>query len=323
MMTDNERLRQWLEDDSCEPFLCPAKYGQNILIKSKKDEQFRYLFHQYCYGDEIIQKRARFEYCGIFFKGGGLIYDSDDEFDLAGQELIAPRDRLQMKQDVQSGVRAIINDRVANDRSKLLIRELSSPQNIKSVDGFKSYGAIEKAKELFLNRESPQDISFCCEYEFGTWSEENLLEYIRDPAGFIRAEAETYWQENQEIMLLQFLNNEATAHELQAIIDAGDSELHRARNIIDAVERTGAQSVTVTIRKNGKEFEFKYGTDQLKRVPSRTYSTWPMAASDRAAFELLFNRYDDFTPGSIIRITFRKKIYYQAEPLTTAEEAPC
>ena len=185
-MNEQEQLRHWLEDDSCMPFVCNARFGQNILVKSYKSEQIRYLFHQYCYGEEIIQRRSKFDYCGIYFKGDGLIYDADEDFDLVGPELLAPKNRRQMQTDVQSGVRAYINDRVRNNPDNLEISELTDTALIKRVNYFQQQGEHEEAREMFLRGETPEDISFACEYEFSYWDEQNLLDYIHNPVHFIK-----------------------------------------------------------------------------------------------------------------------------------------
>ena len=101
---------------------------------------------------------------------------------------------------------------------------------------------------------------------------------------------------------------------LQAIEADEDGQLQRIKRIMDAIEKSGAQAVKVTINKNGEEFTFKTSALELKRDPVSYYSTYNIAAEDRKIFEKKFGRCANYKPEEIVGITYRGKSIYSAEP---------
>ena len=94
--------------------------------------------------------------------------------------------------------------------------------------------------------------------------------------------------------------------------------LHRIRAIKKAVEDSGAQTVKVTIFKNGIEFSFKTATDTLRRTHS-TYSRWDIPAAERREYENLF-KFDSYRPEEIMEISYRGKAIYTAEPYEPVQD---
>ena len=76
--------------------------------------------------------------------------------------------------------------------------------------------------------------------------------------------------------------------------------------------RPGDQG-TVTIHKDGQDFTFKTEASVLRRDCTNTYGTWYIVAADRREFERRFGRSAEYAPGEIVRITYARKVLYEAE----------
>ena len=82
-MISKEELRSWLRDESFRPLIDDSpKHGTQVFIKVPKDEEFIYLYRQYCYDKEDVVRRSdKFENSGIYNKLDGKIYFAHGYFD--------------------------------------------------------------------------------------------------------------------------------------------------------------------------------------------------------------------------------------------------
>lgn len=74
------------------------------------------------------------------------------------------------------------------------------------------------------------------------------------------------------------------------------------------------QTVSLTICKDGKTLSFKYPTNCIYyRLDENWLSTYSIPAPERRQFEEMFGRHSDFKPLDIIKITYGKKVLYEAK----------
>ena len=97
-----------------------------------------------------------------------------------------------------------------------------------------------------------------------------------------------------------------------------DAPVYRMRAITDALQKSGAKTVNVTVQKNGVELTFKTSAESLKGLKSQ-YSTWYIAPSDRLQFRHLFGAGSDYSAEDIIRIAYGRSTLYEA-PSAPAED---
>lgn len=318
-MTDEERFQAWLKEDAPQPFRWDTGAEKHLLIRIPKQELFDYLYHLSSFGDDAMERNQRMEYVGIFCKGDGLIYDADLDVEELAPSTVFPKHLDWMAKDLTRRVRSIIEDEVDNDRCNLEIAEVTSPPLLKKLNESSEYYAPEKARKIFLYSQDG-NLSFQCEYDFGVWSDDTLLRYIANPNGYAWEIADAYWKEKQEEMLFQFLWKDLVWEKLRELESEGDSQLTRIRNIMQAVNRTSAKTVTVTVCKGGVECTFKASAAVLGRDPGSCYTTWNLPAKDRKAFEQTYGVRANFCPEDIIRITYGGKTIYEAEPIAQEEE---
>lgn len=149
-------------------------------------------------------------------------------------------------------------------------------------------------------------------------TEDTLLSYLKSPEDYIKTTAEQYMRDNQEEFLAQFLKKDALLAEYQMLSQDSDAPVYRMRAITDALQKSGAKTVNVTVQKDGVELTFKTSAESLKGLKSQ-YSTWYIAPSDRLQFRHLFGAGSDYSAEDIIRIAYGRSTLYEA-PSAPAED---
>ena len=95
------------------------------------------------------------------------------------------------------------------------------------------------------------------------------------------------------------------------LMDDADNDVHIIAAIKAVLEKTAYKMVNVTTVIDGKELTFKTTAGDLNRDPYGSYSTWNIAAQDRARFEELYGRSASYYPRDIVRITYGKALLYE------------
>ena len=167
-------------------------------------------------------------------------------------------------------------------------------------------------RQRYLETGELDSDGFHCRYVPEGWTEDSFLSYIADPLAYAEQEAERYWSENQEAMYLQFLEQDARDAEQAAIAENPQNPVHIVRQIMAVMNTSGAKTVNVTVRKDGKELTFKTETSDLRRDCTGGYSHWHMIAADRRRFFECFGRNAEYKPEEILRITYGRSILYEA-----------
>lgn len=158
-----------------------------------------------------------------------------------------------------------------------------------------------------------------CEiFEIKHSSKQVPFQYLKSPEDYIKTTAEQYMRDNQEEFLAQFLKKDALLAEYQMLSQDSDAPVYRMRAITDALQKSGAKAVNVTVQKDGVELTFKTSAESLKGLKSQ-YSTWYIAPSDRLQFRHLFGAGSDYSAEDIIRIAYGRSTLYEA-PSAPAED---
>ena len=309
-------FHDWLSDSDADIFPFTVGNNRGTVISAMKNANFDYLYCQPHYGKGCALERGdSFKYAGIYCRLDRLVYDAQYEIrylegipqDFNSRSAEKLRDRL------KADVRRLVEEAVGNDRNKLRITELADPRSRDDLAHFQKYTAYEKARADYLDGIEPDGFSYQCQYTPGNWTEDSLLSYILDPAAYAQSEADGYLDTEQETILYSFLAHDATAAAFEALMVNTKDNAHVIKLIRDAVNKSSAKMVTVTIRKDGTEFTFKTSADDLRRDCGRTYRTWNMAAPDRREFEKLFVRSGEYGPEDIVRVTYARSVLYEAK----------
>lgn len=305
-------LMEWLEHGGA-PLLVEAGISPTVLIQLPKSEDFTYIYSQsqrkcgsiylreplnYCF----LYDRKTHILCGDSYRLTSLCELSKDDFVTEG----TLRDQLQER------VRAMVEDTVDNDRGNLPVSEVTNLHLKRNLDYYLEYGVKEDAiRHLFADGAFLVS-EYQCLYEPDNWTEDTLLEYLRDREGYAQAQADEYIRDHQESILVSLIENEALQTAFDELLRDTEHPAHRMKRITDDLNLCGAKNVRVTILKNGVEFSFKTEASALKGNQNY-YSTYSMAAPDRRAFEERFGRGANYHAEDIMKIIYREKEIYRAE----------
>lgn len=312
-MSQKSKFQEWLESDSYKHFIFDEGNVTNTtFIKVAKNDDFDYLFSQTFYSGSHIQRDDHLYFSGMYCKRDGQVYCAYNQLKRLIPEFEESKGQYAMAEEVQEYTANRINYIVLNNPETYSTLRPISEEAEKQLQNYNERTVEGYATENFFANIYADSLEYETDYQFKGWDEDNLLEYILSPEQFIEDEAQKYLEEHIDDILLDLRKLESLKEHLAEIENAKDSPLHRIKAISKAVGDSGAQSVKVTILKNGIEFTFKTATDTLKRSQS-SYSRWDIPAAERRAYEELF-KFDSYRPEEIKEIMYRGQPIYSAEP---------
>lgn len=311
----NSIFQNWLTSGDKGLLRLALGHETYFFLRAERRPGFEYLYCQRQFHENSLRRGDKFAYVGIYCAADGLVYDAEYTLTrLEGMdETLAARQQERLLDQLQRDVRKMVEQRVANDRRNLTVAELASPESVQALEQYRKYYAMREARELYLAGGEPGNEDFSCAYRVEPWTEDSLLDYITDPLTCAEREAERYWAEAQEDMLLQFLQADAMAAAYAELTETPETPVHTIRAIMAAMRESPAKTVTVTIRRDGEEFSFKTEAAELRRDCGEHYNSWNIAAADRRAFEKRYGRHADYTPQEIVRITYGRSTLYEAQ----------
>ncbi len=311
----NQEFMKWLASDDAPFFFFEGRYGGNgTVVKMKKTDSLYYLFCQMSYGKEWLSSCDKFEYIGLYCIKDNRLYDARGRlFEIDGDEELLKRTTAKaLKEDLQQRVRKKVEAVIGNDRKNLKVSELTDMSLLWEINRTREYRAANDARIQFLKNDSYTPPVFQCSYTPDEWTDESMMSYILDPDGYAENKAQSFIDNYQQDMLLCFLINDELNKAYKAIWENVNDPVHIVKKIMLAMKNSTAKTVNVTIVKNGVEFTFKTDAHELRMDCKSSYSTWDIIAADRRRFKDLFGPHT-YYPQEIIRITYGKKVLYEAE----------
>lgn len=301
---------KWLDGGENITYITLSKWTSCCFLRIEKNSDFSYLYVSTGSGPELIRGQD-FKYAGLYCKADGQLYDEQYElYSLFGYDY-KPHSIGKMQEELQESVRQEVERIIANDRNSLQISALSNPDMKARLKNFQGY-AFKSAREYFLEHDDCTVPEYECTYKAQNWTENSLLSFILDNQGYIFQEASDYISQNQEEILLGFLCNDALLAEYEKLLADADNPVHIVKRIMKAVSSVPAKTVNVTLLKEGNEFTFKTEVNELKKDCDYYYHDWCMAAPDRKKFEEQFGKNAKYYPAEIVRITYARKVLYEA-----------
>jgi hypothetical protein len=106
--------------------------------------------------------------------------------------------------------------------------------------------------------------------------------------------------------------NDAVTAAYAKMLASKDTNVFIVKKIMTAVKAADAKTVTVTMRREDKEFAFKYEARSLEYDCGRKYNSWNADAAGRRELERGLGRGDnDFYPQEIVRIAYGRNTLYE------------
>ncbi len=317
-----EQLKKWLESDE-HMLKCENTLAENQLFKVPLNDNFTFIYYKHITKDESFGLNKDLKNVGLYYKQDGCIYNSDYYIKSICEEDIPIFKQESQKSDFADQLTAAVREHVEkvidNNVSNLSTRELSDEWKLRDVAYFIEHTAKDHARRLFLSNTEVSDIEYECHCTFNSITDSEYIRFITDKDSLVKLKAEEYIQKNQEDILAQFFENTALKNELQKIYDDFDNDLYRIKAIMEAVNKSGAKTVNVTVNKDNKDFTFKYEADMLNRDPKGYYMNWAMKSSAEKDFEYFFGRNAHFYPEDITQITYCRNVIYDASEFDMAE----
>ena len=244
---------KWLAD-GISSLQIAEKNHSAIFIQLPKTARINYLFCETGWRNAGICMDDRFTFCGLYDRDTGTLHLADGCLRTLVDGLTPEEcmDRKALLEVFAAQVNRRVEERVANDRGNLSVQTLQSERRRNDLAYYREYGAEEEAIRLFFGDSEP-DFRFHSDYRLERWKEDGLLDYVQNPEAAVEAEAERYLAEHQEEILQIFLENDALQTAYEALLADTGSPVHRMRAITEAVKRSGAKTVTVTVQKDGAE----------------------------------------------------------------------
>ena len=307
-----EQFAAWLAGTETGAFVYQEGSYTSTVIRVPKNADFDYLYSQRNYGEKGLERGDKFEYAGIYCRRDGILYDGQYDIRALGEleELTrngAERLMNRLEAEVRSAAEAIIG----NDRGKLEATDLDE-HRAEQLAYFKRHSAATAARGAFLGDEDGT-FPYRCSYCPPQWTEESLLDYILDPADYVKWEADGYLHGHSEDVLQAFHQNDVLREEYRVIIANPRHRAHYIKRIIDAATTTAAKSFRVTIRRDGTELTFKADANQFRHDCEYSYQMYNSPAAERQKFERAFDSRGVYHPEEILRIEYGRSVIYQAE----------
>lgn len=166
-------------------------------------------------------------------------------------------------------VNAAVETMIGDDRTRLDIEEVTSPELQLELERYLKFGAHKDAAHSFLSRSKP-DGRFHSSYKTRYWKDDALLAYLSSSEQFVCEEAERYIQSQKEKLLAEF-------------IKTASNDLHRIRSITEAVRDYGTSVVTVTVQDQRSTVTLQLPADSLAGY--RNHVDWAaIGVEDRLRF---------------------------------------
>lgn len=308
------QIKEWLNDPSAIKLTKNDKLATTILTKIPLGDDFDAIFYQHSFGNTDFEIDRNLESAGLFCRKDGCVYNPRYYLKSCCEEIsifIEDSSKQDYKKELSDLIRSKVDSIIGNDRSRLSIAEIKSPEYRENINYFKKFMAADEAKKIFLYEKENFEIKFNCKFEIEQLSDETYLAFIKDRNTVVNEYANRIINDHQEGFLAQFIKNDYLQNELDKITENPDDILHKIKAIIKAVEKSGGKTVTVTICKEDENCTFKYEAAYLKRDPNGYYPSWNIIASDRHKFEDMYGRNARFYPEEITQITYGGKTIFE------------
>ena len=294
-----QEFQEWLENAAVPVLVLQKGKHLGSVVKVPATPEIDYLFGCETFYGERISWSDRLEFCGLYDRQHQALHLLDDPLPnfVSGLTEEECQDSTAFGKRIAQEVDRYVEAAISNERSRLSVRELTSERNINSYRYYKGTEAGREAASLVFSGEKP-DVQFHSEY-YTSLTEDTLLSYLKSPEDYIKTTAEQYMRDNQEEFLAQFLKKDALLAEYQMLSQDSDAPVYRMRAITDALQKSGAKTVNVTVQKDGVELTFKTSAESLKGLKSQ-YSTWYIAPSDRLQFRHLFGAGSDYSAAGLV-----------------------
>lgn len=303
-------LHEWLQGDDPAMSVMGGLYT-DALIKFPVAEGVEYIYIQSAPGTMICDRRGNFRFCGIYLRDSDQIYNGKFSMELV-RDWVEDHERTEtaLLGDFNAAVRLRMEEIVAENREKYAAQVLTSSRLKAELEHYREYESREDAARRLLIASDPANIRFKAHFEHRKWGDE-LIRYLKDRDGAVEEAARDYIAHGGEEILLDFLKADILRERYIELLKDPSDPAYTVKAVSDAVEKSHAKYVKVTISKGGPEVTVV--TEAAGFVGYHSYyDPGCLLPADKEAFEQAFGKYADYTAQDIVRITRGTKTIYEA-----------
>lgn len=307
-------LQQWLDWGKESLMLSAGEKNIALLLRFDKQPGISYLYAFSPLWQNTVSWDDSPKFAGVYTSGQRLFLTKDALGDFM-EHWAEPFSEGQpyMSVEISGEINRYIESIIQNNRENLAVTMLASSVYIAENQHYLDYGAAQDAIDMLFKGEKP-DTQFRSDYTMERrLDESSFLAYLSDAEGYVQIEANKYLSAHQERFLLQFQKNDALDKAFQELMNDATHPAHKMKAITDAVSRSGAKMVNVTVYKDGQTLTFKTAAKSLRGFKNY-YNTYDIPAQDRREFERMFGGYADYNAGDITKITYGRNTIYEAAP---------
>ena len=311
-MTNYNELYDWFRNDIMKPAVIKDGDTAHTIIRVPYDDDFDFIYIQNnCSGKRLT--RSNLNYVGIYNKLNGLLYDLQQPLSGNLDEIDSGKSVSDVMRDFDQGVRARVEQLVDENIDSLKANPFVDKYNPQRLETFRRNYAPSIAREMFLMGKRCDELRYQCNLVTARNSAARMMRYLKYPTQTVEEAAARYWMTGKNGILLELRKNEIIRDAYREIEANPNNPLYKQRAIINAVQKSGAKTVNVSVIKNGESYSFKYSAETLARLSNGEYSEWDIAVKERPGFEELFGKYSCFRPEDIASISYRGKTLYDAD----------
>ena len=166
-------LWAWLDQKNDPVLIAVQGKGTSIVVKVPKSKEIDYLFgFDSYYGS--ISRRDSLHLCGLYEPQRKSLYLADSPLEdlTEGLTEVERMDLQQLAEYIAKQVNQVVEGTIENDRGRLQVKELTSPDAVTALHTYQRHTAeVDAVKRFFLK--DPEPIRFCSYYQIWSMTEEN------------------------------------------------------------------------------------------------------------------------------------------------------
>lgn len=309
-----ENLYGWFPQETVPFYTLRDKNETLVVMKVPYDEDFDFIYCQRNYGTDPLSRNTAFIYSGIYNRLDNKLYDM--QYPLRGvfPQMDSKMSFTELTDKIEADVRQYVADYVDIESDNLMDAGFKDPVSGARFEEYQEVDADKSARRMFLSGQTSDDVEYTCGFTLDKASTKLVLDYLRTPKAVVEGLGNEYMSSCSDDIVFDLLSNELLKEYLRDFEEAEDSPLLRQKAIIDAVNKSGAQTLSVTVQRDDIALTFKYPARYFKMTSMQSYSAWDIPSKERHDFYEAFNNSHGFSPEEITDISFRGKSIYSADP---------
>ena len=294
---------EFLRDRSARELCYDWREYSILLLKSAYDEDTEFLYSMYQYKEKTPWRVGEdAKYMGIYSRLSDMVVGVVQGLD---------RSRTTNPEDVLKAFEADVIQRICRTVGGKPVPTTEKAEPLRDDhEYFLRYGAQDEALKLFYGDNCPP--VYKPYFKLDTYSTANFIDILHRREKTIQQFAERFILKNANAINDRLWQISVVTEKLREL-NATPGEHHIHRKIAQSIDPKLMKTVSVKVKKDGKEMSGKIDAIELARANGNNYATYRMDAPTRRTFERTFGRSAELYASDIVRIAYGRKTLYARE----------